>query len=904
MPTKIHPRQIVSRALLSKITGLADSELDNILNSINYELILPFNIAQTTPPSLVANIGSIEVTNPETLGKRIIAPILDTIPSFSAGTITFDSTGAGNATPSSGSALALGMSSNEYLKLGIHINSSGQLVLTKGAAGANEAAATAPAIPANVYAIGFIVVQTDGSNNVAVITTPYIHQYTGANRWTGQVDLKSGSDLIFHDDDDSNTITVSVPADVTTNRTPQIPDDTGNFVLTSATQVLTKKDIDGGTASNTSRITVPQDTKTNLDALTRKEGTVVYANDLDTLFVDDGANLLPVGSNSGSGEKNYITNPSAKINISGWTAVGNISLARTNTAAELPRENTTSTGIKIIGSSTTGTSDYVYYDFNLDDVDLNKKLNIKWAQKILATYSAGEFEVFIAAQSNRTVAVATPKITNIPAIDFDFNGSGFDTGSTAALSLVIRATGAVTDGDGIVISDVILGPGIIQNASALGDVYTGVVNLKGSSSDPVKGTVQTDKITFTRVGSWLEFSFEYKQTAAGTNGAGTIRIGLPTGLTIDTTKLTGVSSGVTSVGKCYAYTGVTNGEFDAIIGATGGTNYVSLYYWLDFDSVAALTYSIVSLAGTAPVLTGHGRVPIAEWAGTSNYSGQNNVEYAYNTGTWDAADSTSFGYGPAGGSITGALTAARVKRVRFASPIQATDRIDIEISENGTVWIPALAFRNAAGSNYIANSWSSGAGLSSSSGVYYSYVSGTPTDLDVNFLRYTTIANDDAPVTDWENGWKWRVVKRSAGDAVGFGLAQSTTPGLIPSYETGTWTPSIGGTTTYTTALGKYIKIGKLVIADFDIQINSLGTGSTTTMSGLPYACNATTRGHGAVSFFTSLAASVYALSAATPVGTSTIQFFGQTNFDALQDAVGVFGNSARIRGSVTFITD
>jgi hypothetical protein len=75
---------------------------------------------------------------------------------------------------------------------------------------------------------------------------------------------------------------------------------TGNVVGTSDAQVLTAKDYDGGTASNTSRITVPKDTKTNLDALTRKEATIVYGSDTDKLYVDNGSALIPVGSSLGS----------------------------------------------------------------------------------------------------------------------------------------------------------------------------------------------------------------------------------------------------------------------------------------------------------------------------------------------------------------------------------------------------------------------------------------------------------------------------------------------------------------------------------------------------------------------------------------------------------------------------
>ena len=61
-------------------------------------------------------------------------------------------------------------------------------------------------------------------------------------------------------------------------------------------QVVTFKDINGGTASNTSRFTVPKNTTANLNALTRKEATVVYDTTTQELKIDDGATLTAIGS--------------------------------------------------------------------------------------------------------------------------------------------------------------------------------------------------------------------------------------------------------------------------------------------------------------------------------------------------------------------------------------------------------------------------------------------------------------------------------------------------------------------------------------------------------------------------------------------------------------------------------
>jgi hypothetical protein len=72
------------------------------------------------------------------------------------------------------------------------------------------------------------------------------------------------------------------------------------IVTVSDTQVITEKDIDGGVASNARRITLPSNTKSNLDGLTRKEGTIVYATDDDSIYVDDGTTLNAVGGTSNS----------------------------------------------------------------------------------------------------------------------------------------------------------------------------------------------------------------------------------------------------------------------------------------------------------------------------------------------------------------------------------------------------------------------------------------------------------------------------------------------------------------------------------------------------------------------------------------------------------------------------
>lgn len=67
---------------------------------------------------------------------------------------------------------------------------------------------------------------------------------------------------------------------------------------------------------------------------------------------------------------------------------------------------------------------------------------------------------------------------------------------------------------------------------------------------------------------------------------------------------------------------------------------------------------------------------------------------------------------------------------------------------------------------------------------------------------------------------------------------------------TGTWTPSLGGTATYTVQQGTYTVKSKCVNFWGRLTVNAIGTGSSTTINGLPLTNNATYYGGGQAHFF------------------------------------------------------
>jgi hypothetical protein len=86
-------------------------------------------------------------------------------------------------------------------------------------------------------------------------------------------------------------------------------------------------------------------------------------------------------------------------------------------------------------------------------------------------------------------------------------------------------------------------------------------------------------------------------------------------------------------------------------------------------------------------------------------------------------------------------------------------------------------------------------------------------------------------------------------------LANST----LNDYETGTWTPTVGGTATYTSRTATYTKVGRMVTAYVDMAINAIGTGSTTTVSGLPFT--AIGNHGGSFAYYSGLSTAIYWIS-------------------------------------------
>jgi len=145
----------------------------------------------------------------------------------------------------------------------------------------------------------------------------------------------------------------------------------------------------------------------------------------------------------------------------------------------------------------------------------------------------------------------------------------------------------------------------------------------------------------------------------------------------------------------------------------------------------------------------------------------------------------------------------------------------------------------------------------------------------------------------------------SAGTGIAFPATQSASSNAntLDDYEEGTWTPNLGGNTTYSAQTANYTKIGRTVFCWFDFTVNAIGTGSPNTIAGLPFTGGAITQGQpGSVAYWSSAANAVTALHLRVDIGSTSISMASTTgNQNTVTNAPTFFGNGARLLGSVSY---
>tara|TARA_R110000850_G_scaffold272139_1_gene407012 strand:- start:2140 stop:2991 length:852 start_codon:yes stop_codon:yes gene_type:complete len=190
--------------------------------------------------------------------------------------------------------------------------------------------------------------------------------------------------------------------------------------------------------------------------------------------------------------------------------------------------------------------------------------------------------------------------------------------------------------------------------------------------------------------------------------------------------------------------------------------------------------------------------------------------------------------------------------------------------------------------------------------VNHAFIKSSGTYASNSTLDFHTSLNNSSPLRMQiaENGnvnvSTGNLVIGTSGKGIDFSATSGTgTSELLSDYEEGSWTSLVGGTATYGANSGRYTKIGRQVMATFDLNITLIGTGSTSTITGLPFATGDSIAEGVSVNFFDGLASSVVELNAY--VINSEIRFRSLTAAGTGLSDVAVLGDSCRVTGTAIY---
>jgi hypothetical protein len=405
------------------------------------------------------------------------------------------------------------------------------------------------------------------------------------------------------------------------------------------------------------------------------------------------------------------------------------------------------------------------YDFTVDNAAVYQPLYFSFYYTTTSNYASGDISVWIYDKTN--AVLIAPSSQSIPAAPTSTYYTGFfiPNSNSTQYRLIYHISTPNSLGYTFEIDQVFVGRINTLTGTAIGGWTSFPMVISGTVTNPTKGTITSEVAQWRRVGSNMEVLYHLVQTTVGAaDGSGDYLFNLPTGYTIDYTKLATASG--TSLGFTLLSDGhiVVTGphEYVAQMEAPFGVSSTGVAMEVDDYTNNRTAHAGSSFLPMSTITELHVAftVPITQWSNNINLV-SDFTEYAWNTTTTTTTDQsgTNNGYGTQGALIQAFApsgTANIVKRCSFQRPIQPTDLIVLEINDgSGWATIP--------NGSSISSGPTPTTSSTSSSPVYYGVNLQilNSTQVDVYFWAYANLASQP-----WSgvSTSRWRVRKTSQGN--------------------------------------------------------------------------------------------------------------------------------------------
>lgn len=261
--------------------------------------------------------------------------------------------------------------------------------------------------------------------------------------------------------------------------------------------------------------------------------------------LDSGSSTNWVAVSSGSSGINYITNPDAEANVTGWNtyadAAGSSPVDGTGGSPNVTITRTTSTPLRGTGSllltkdAANRQGQGVSTDFTIDSADQAKVINVSFDYAIASgTFVSGDssdVRVFLYDVTNAVLVPVTPfTIQGGSTGSFKFTGVFQTASNSTSYRLILHIATTSASAYTFKFDNVVVGPQIVEYGSAV-----------------------TDWVAFTPTGSWVtnttytgywrrvgdSMDIIWRVALSGAPTATSLTLNLPSGYSIDTTKITG-----------------------------------------------------------------------------------------------------------------------------------------------------------------------------------------------------------------------------------------------------------------------------------------------------------------------------------------------------------------------------
>jgi len=339
------------------------------------------------------------------------------------------------------------------------------------------------------------------------------------------------------------------------------------------------------------------------------------------------------GSSSGI---NYVANPSALTNTSGWATYQNTAqLQPVNGTGGSPVvsfvRNTTNPlrdGADFLFSkpASNAQGNGVSYDFTIDSADRSQLLAFQFDYLVNSgSFNAGnastdsDVEMWIYDKTNNILIPVTPyKLDSNSSVNPSVFSGVFQTNpNSTSYRLILHVATTNASAWALQLTNFIVGPQTVLYAPSVSDWVPYNLVIGATTTPPIPGTIAVNMASWRRVGDSMEILYTFQQSSVGSDGSGSYLFPLPPGYSIDTSKIE-VNNGI--------FQGV-NGSVEVV---SGGTSWVGIVTTYDTQNLALAIYNATINSNLTAVGSGatgsglghnsntsysfHAKVPIQGWS--------------------------------------------------------------------------------------------------------------------------------------------------------------------------------------------------------------------------------------------------------------------------------------------------